>query len=49
MARVRPEENRRFAVIDFLRENVAYKYRLKWNDGDRVKYTPAYEIKFKAY
>ena len=49
MARVKPEENRRFAVIDFLRENVAYKYRLKWNDGDRVKYTPAYDIKFKAY
>ena len=49
MARVRPEEDRRFAVIGFLRENVDYKYRLKWNEGEKVRYAGPYPIKYKAY
>ena len=49
MARVRPEEDRRFAVIGFLRENVDYKYRLRWNEGERVRYAGPYPIKFKVY
>lgn len=49
IARVRPEENRRFAVIDFIQGNVQYKYRLRWTEGNTIKTSGPYPIKTSSF
>ena len=39
--RLKPQENDRYVMLDF-RMPRPTGYRLKWNSGDKVKYTPVY-------
>lgn len=48
MARVRPEEDRRYAEIDFLGIGAEYRYRLRWTEGDKVKTAGPYPIRSRT-
>ena len=43
-ARVNPEEGMRYAKLPMVGSGATRKYRLKWNEGDHVRYTPVYPI-----
>lgn len=47
--RVKPEENTRFAVVKFMMASTCFKYRLKWNEGDRVKYAGPFPVRSGQY
>ena len=48
-ARVKPEENARFAVMKMMMDVSGLKYRLKWNEGDRVKYAGPFPMRSGQY
>ena len=42
--RLRPEENTRFVRLNPMELSRRFEYRLKWSDGETIKYTPKYPL-----
>lgn len=49
MARFRPDPDTRFAEINYLQQGTVFKYRLRWNEGNKVRYAGPYPFEYYGY